>query len=232
MTNPEDMAFPPSIGNAEFEAVTSYDGDVISEMISLFVKRLHAYLESLDCLKGIHYLHHYRISDDDKKTGKDFLIDCFSTEYSRQDKPDLGGAVSTYYGDFDEAHIGISLFPSHFRIGLGFKLVGCYFQDACAARERFTNVLKDDSDEIQQLVRCNHFEIEAYGGRGHVGFMFIPPERAVDWLVAERNERFMWLYLGRILMRGRDRAVLENPVAFGGAIESALVALRVLWDKL
>lgn len=228
MNNRKKSLLPPPIGVGEFNAVDTYNAEDAVAATRHFVIRLHAYLENLDCLEGIHYLHHYRLADGSKSV-KYYEIDCLGAGSAERDNPGLGCFVSTYYGEFDEAHFGMALFSGHFRIGVGFKLTGCYSQEARAALERFTKTLIADADASRRFVRRNSFEVEAYGSEG---LIFIPSENAVDWLIEKRDEWFMWLYLGRILRREQDREVLENPAALAGAIESALIELRALWDKL
>lgn len=93
----------------------------------------------------------------------------------------------------------------------------------------FTNVIRRGLEEFNRFVRDNLLEVEWFPANGN-DLEFVPTGRVVQWLL-EPPPKPLWIFVGRLLRRGTDTMILENPVQLKHVIESVFKGFRPIWEQ-
>jgi hypothetical protein len=119
---------------------------------------------------------------------------------------------------------------THHRIGLGFEFSEKKHGDPMIVGlvyAHFKNLVQSDRPEFERFVLGNHLEIEWHDG--HV-LQFVPTPNVVDWLLKLPTNP-VWLFVGRLLWRGKDAVILDDPIVLGAVMQTVLCGFRPLWEK-
>lgn len=211
---------PPPVREADFEAVNITDEVEIRRRFNLFIRRLHAYLNQLPCLRDV-------------------------PQARRRWKPRAHGNEAfgnlaagprecyTYNcGGRNEAQFNVGLLSSHLRVGLGFEFTLKEGGDPTAVHLAYTcfaSVIRVNRSQFEQLVANNQLEIEWTAVQGEP-LQFVSTGNVVHWLL-NLPQLPVWICIGRLLRRGQDTAVLEDPIALGKVMQEVLGGFRPLWEK-
>jgi hypothetical protein len=215
---------PPPVLEAEFVAVDCASKEVILQHFNPFIRRLHAYLNQLPCLRD---LQQARRQWNGK--GKDAFGENFSAA------PDHWYTYN--HGGRTEAQFNVGLTPSYLRVGLGFEFTQKehgHPEKVTTAYTCFKKVIEDNRSKFERFVTDNELEIEwttlqeemMSGGQAQ----FVPTDNVVAWLLSLPTMPG-WLFIGRLLRRGQDAKVLEDSNALGTVMQSVLCGFRPYWEQ-
>jgi hypothetical protein len=92
----------------------------------------------------------------------------------------------------------------------------------------FLKVMERDKGRFKYFVDHNALEIEWVHP-----VKFVSPlhqeGKVVEWL--EKHPTPEWIFIGRLLRRGVDRQILENPDKLGSLIQSVFCGFRYFWEQ-
>jgi hypothetical protein len=97
----------------------------------------------------------------------------------------------------------------------------------------FTNVLRASRTEFEAFVADSHLEVEwaAYEAEvGGGGVEVIPTSLVVNFLLNLPSNPG-WIFIGRLLRRNEDAAVLGNARELGEVMRAVLCGFRPYWEK-
>jgi hypothetical protein len=212
--------FPPPVRELEFLAVDTVNEDEIQRRFLTFIRGLHSFLNQLPCLRDLQQV---RL----KWRARAQYEEAFGTFAT-----DPKHWYTFNHGGRNEAQFNIGLFTTHLRVGLGFELTLKKGGDPTVvglAYACFTNVIRRDLEGFSQFVRNNSLEIEWFPSNGN-DLEFIPTENIIQWLLEPPGEA-SWIFVGRLLRRGTDSVILENPVQLRQVIESVFEGFRPIWEQ-
>lgn len=205
---------PSPVSDAEFLAVDTTNEDEIKRRFNGFLRALHSYLNQLACLRDVQKTRHRWKA----RTAETNAFGNFATDPEHW--------YTFHHGGRNEAQFNVGLCPSYLRVGLGFEFSLKKGGDPTVvqlAYACFTNVIKASRSEFEAFVRDNLLEVETADD-------IIGTSEAVNWLLNPRAES-EWIFIGRLLRREKDAAVLENPDALGKVMEKVLAGFRPIWEK-
>lgn len=211
---------PPPVRISEFDAVDTTDESEIKRVFSPFVRSLHAYLNELRCLRDV------------QKTRRRWK--------ARVAHPEAFGNLATdprhwytfHHGGRTEAQFNVGLYPTHLRVGLGFEFSLKKGGDPTAVQYAyacFTNLVRAGRHEFERFVTENGLEIEWVDTSGDP-LRFIPTKDAVDLLLNLPREP-LWVFVGRLLRREEDSAILGNAELLGGVMQKVFCGFRPIWEQ-
>lgn len=213
-------ALPPPVRDAEFEAVDIIDEDAIKRRFGGFVRSLHEFLNGSECLAEVQRARR-------RWRGRVASPDAFGNLAS-----DPRHWYTFNHGGRTEAQFNIGLYPTHMRVGLGFEFTlkkggdptTVHFAYAC-----FASLVRGARQDFERFVADNDLEVE-WVGSGGGKLEFVPTDRAVAWLLNPPKEP-QWIFLGRLLRRGSDSQVLEDPRRLGDVMQTVLCGFRPVWEQ-
>lgn len=215
---------PPPIRESEFLAVDIEDEPEIKRRFNSFIRSLHAYLNQLQCLSDV------------QRTRRRWKARTSETKAFGNFATDPKHWYTFHHGGRNEAQFNIGLYPTYARVGLGFEFTLKKGGDPTAvqlAYACFTNVIRNQQRQFERFVADNYLEIEwgemfaEYKGGPP---SFVSTHDVLPWLLSPPLEPG-WIFIGRLLRRGQDTAVLENPVELGNATRSVLCGFRPFWEQ-
>ena len=211
---------PPPIREAEFVDVDTTDEDEIKRRCSGLVRSLHNYLNQLPCLRDV------------PKARRRWKARVVHDEAFGNLATDPRHWYTFHHGGRNEAQFNVGFHTTHLRVGMGFEFSLKKGGDPTAvhlAYACFTNVFRADRTRFEQFVTDNQLEVETVGA-GDVSLQFIPTKDVVKWLVSPPREP-LWIFVGRLLRRGEDSAVLADAAALEGVMQSVLCGFRPMWEQ-
>jgi hypothetical protein len=90
----------------------------------------------------------------------------------------------------------------------------------------FRNLTRE-SQHYAEFVQANRVEVE-YAPAPGGGLGYAPTASVVGW-EPPASPPIQWVFFGRLLRRGADREVLEDPIRFGDALEELLCGFKPFW---
>lgn len=213
------MEHPPILRDEDFEAVNTTDEDELRRRFDGFVGNLHEWLNDLPCVKDIQKVR--------RRWTRPTHTDAFGTFAT-----DRCHWYTFHHGGRTEAQFNLGLHRTHFRVGMGFEfsmkkggdptvvnLVYACFVEVVRARQR----------EFRDFVRDHQLEIE-WWSQGQADLQFVPTDTATDFLL---NLPIMpqWIFVGRLLRPGADKAVLTDADRLGDIISNVFAGLYPLWEE-
>jgi hypothetical protein len=211
---------PPPVGDAEFLAVDTINEDDIKARFSDFLRSLHAYLNQLPCLRDV------------QKTRRRWKSRTAETEAFGNFATDPEHWYTFHHGGRNEAQFNVGLQVEYLRVGLGFEFTLKKGGDPTAvhlAYPCFVNVIRAARAAFERFVADNRLEVEWSDSTGDDGGV-IETEEAITWLLNPPAEP-RWIFIGRLLRREEDAAILADRVALGGVMERVLCGFRLLWEQ-
>jgi hypothetical protein len=209
---------PPVVRELEFLAIDTTDEDEIWRKFGHFIRNLHAFLNQLPCLRDIQQT---RLRWKGRVQNEE-AFGTFATDPKHW--------YTFNHGGRNEAQFNIGLFTTHLRVGLGFEftqkkggdptIVGLTY--TC-----FTNIINQDLIGFSRFVHDNSLEVEWDFGGGDL--KFVPTEEVVQWLL--QPPQASWVFVGRLLRRGKDATILEDPLQLKQVIESVFNGFRPIWEQ-
>jgi len=211
---------PPPIREAEFKAVDISNEDEIGSRFQVYVRELHAYLNQLACLRDLQQARRgWKV-----RTGETEAFGNFGL-YPKH-------WYTFHHGGRNEAQFNLGLWPSYFRVGLGFEFTLKKGGDPTIvglAYSCFLNVLRERLDTFRKFVSINSLEIE-WEDKDENLSLTIGTDEVVGWLL-DPPPGARWIFIGRLLRRDEDKDVLENPEALGAVIQTVLCGFRPTWEQ-
>jgi hypothetical protein len=212
---------PPIVTEKEFEDVNTLNEEKIKKSFSSFVKSLHLFLNHLPCVYDIQKIRNKWIKNrrDQKAFGT------FATDPKHWYTFNRGGR--------NEAQFNIGLYITHLRVGFGFEFTLKKGGDPSIVQLSyacFVNVIKNELERFQKFVSNNLSEIEWFAKNGN-NLEFIPTENVVSWLIEPTKEP-AWLFIGRLLRRGKGKEILKNPIKLGQTIDNVFKGIKPIWEQM
>lgn len=211
---------PPPVRQAEFLAVDTVDEDAIKGRFSGFLRLLHAYLNQLPCLRDV------------QRTRRRWKSRTAETEAFGNFAADPEHWYTFHHGGRNEAQFNVGLQVEYLRVGLGFEFTLKKGGDPTAvhlAYACFVNVIRADQTAFERFVADNQLEVEWSDSTGDDGGV-VDTQEAVAWLLNPPAEPG-WIFIGRLLRREEDAAILEDPAALGVVMEQVLSGFRPRWER-
>jgi hypothetical protein len=214
------MNQPPAVRETEFVAVDTTDEAELWQRFDRFVRSLHSYLNQLACLQDL------------QDTRRKWKVRTTNSETFGNFATDPKHWYTFHHGGRNEAQFNVGLWPNYLRVGLGFEftlrkggdptIVGLTY--SC-----FTTAVASKRTEFQKFVADNKLEIEWTNNKDE-SIEFVPTNEVVSWLFEPPNEPG-WIFVGRLLRRGTDAQILENPDELGKVMQAVMCGLRPLWEE-
>jgi hypothetical protein len=137
-----------------------------------------------------------------------------------------------HHGGRNEAQFNVGLQAEYLRVGLGFEFTLKKGGDPTVVHLAYTcfvNVIRRDRAAFERFVADLRLEVEWSDSTGDDGGV-IDTEGAVAWLLNPPIEPG-WIFIGRLLRREQDAAVLQDPTALGTVMERVLSGFRPIWEQ-
>lgn len=211
---------PPTIPDHLFADIdTSLEDHVERRFQPWVVRELHPFLNNINCLSHL------------QAARKGWKSRTRAEEAFGTFKADPHHWYSFNHGGRNEAQFNVGMFPTHFRVGLGFEFTekrGGNPSDVTLAYTMFRN-LTAGSGEFAAFVRDNHIEIEFHPNRlGQLGI--VGTTEVLTW-EPPASPSIEWIFFGRLLRRGTDRDVLEDGDRFGAVLTNVLCGFVPFWKR-
>jgi hypothetical protein len=211
---------PPPVREAEFLALDTTDEEEIKRRFGGFVRSLHSFLNEIPCLQDV------------PKARRRWKPRSAGTEAFGTFATDPKHWYTFHHGGRTEAQFNVGMFTTHLRVGLGFEFTLKKGGDPTAvqlAYACFVNVIRAEQRQFERFVNENGLEVEWTATDGG-SLDFIPTERALQFLMKLPKEP-MWLFVGRLLRRGKDSEILEDASSLGGLMQAVLCGFRPIWER-
>jgi hypothetical protein len=213
-------AYPPTLRDADFDALNTADQDQIKRRFGGFVRSLHSYLNEMTCLKDIQTVRRRwkaRVANDE-------AFGNFAT--------DTAHWYTFHHGGRNEAQFDIGMFPTHLRVGLGFEFSMKKGGDPTQVQlvyACFTNIIRAERERFTKFVKDNHLEVE-WVARDGGPLSVISTADVVSWVLDPPREPH-WILIGRLLRRDTDSAVLGDSASLGATMQAVLCGFRPIWER-
>jgi len=215
------LLLPPPIRDIYFSDVDIADEEEIKRRFNPLIRQLHSYLNEIPCLHDL---------QDVRRKWK-----------ARTGEKDAFGNFVAHAGEFytfnhggrNEAHFNISLKPTYFAAGLCFEFTERQFGEPATVRIAyacFLQVIQKQLTEFERFVAENQLEIEWAKTEELASISFVPTCDVVKWLLKPPAEP-IGIIIARVLRRGDDAALLEDPSALGNVIETVFSGFRPYWKQ-
>jgi len=212
------------VREAEFQAVDTADEAEIVRRFDPFVRSLHSYLNQLPCLRGIQEARLRWKA----RTAETNAFGNFATEPRHW--------YTFHHGGRNEAQFNVGLGTAYLRVGLGFEFTLKKGGDPTVvqlAYACFANVIGANRRTFEDFVDDNQLEIEWTAIQAeirHGPVQFVLTRDVVSWLLDPPREPG-WIFVGRLLKRNQDEAVLRDPDALGRVMQGVLCGFRPIWEQ-
>jgi hypothetical protein len=211
------MTIPPPVREKEFLDVDTIREKDIQLRFAVFVRSLHGFLNQLPCLRDMQAARR-------RWKPRTVQIDAFGS-FATEPRH----WYTFNHGGRNEAQLNIGHFSTHLRLGLGFEFSMKEHGDPAAvhlAYACFINRIRQGA--FQRLVDTHQFEVEWRTANNPL--QYIPTKDVQKWLEKPPTEP-EWIFVGRILRRGDDISILENPCALGDIMQTTFGAFRPIWEE-
>lgn len=214
-------AYPPIVSVTHFSEVNTANESDIKQRFNGFLRLLHSYLNQMPCLRDV------------QKTRRRWKKRTAETDAFGNFATDPNHWYTFHHGGRNEAQFNVGLCPSYLRVGLGFEFSLKKGGDITAvqlAYACFTNFINANRDQFVRFVADNQLEVEwTHSNRGVEEI--ISTTDAVPWLLNPPAEP-AWIFVGRLLKREKDAAILENEDELADVMETVMSGFRPIWEKV
>jgi hypothetical protein len=212
------MGTLPTVRDEHFDAINSPDEEELLRRFGGFVRNLHGWLNDQPCVKDIQTVR--------RRWKRPTNTDAFGTFAA-----DPYHWYTFHHGGRTEAQFNLGLYPTHFRVGLGFEFSMKKGGDPTIVGLVYTcslEVIRQREQEFRTFVQDQGLEIEWCSQR-QPKLQFISNDAAVDFLLKPPSEP-LWIFVGRLLRRNADKTILEHPDRLGDVIVNIFGGFRPLWE--
>ncbi|HSZ54700.1 MAG TPA: hypothetical protein VK797_03515 [Tepidisphaeraceae bacterium] len=211
---------PPPVREVEFLALDTTDEEEIKRLFVGFIRSLHSFLNEIPCLRDVPKIRrHWK----PRSTGTE-AFGTFATDPRHW--------YTFHHGGRTEAQFNVGMFTTHLRVGLGFEFTLKKGGDPTAVQLAYAclvNVIRADQRRFEQFVTENRLEVEWTTTDGGP-LIFVPTENVSRFLINLPKEP-TWLFVGRLLRRRKEAAILENASSLGGLMQTILCGFRPIWER-
>ncbi len=217
---------PPTFHDSLFDTLDGTKPGVHRHFTS-FIQELHEFLNQLPCLKNIQEVRG-RI-----KGIRPRYSEAFGPPY----RIEQGHWYTFNYGGRNEMQFNIGMFgpsaisPPYVRVGLAWSMGGPARGVVTKSLKSFRNLVASQPHSWDLFVRTNRLEVEWVRRVGVTNIGWTPTAHVTNWLLNPPFQRYDWILIGRLLRRGIDSAILDNPNQLRDVIESVFAGFRPLWDR-
>lgn len=212
------MTRPPTLREEHFDMMNTTDEEEILRRFGGFVRTLHGWLNELPCVSDLQRAR--------RRWKRPTNTEAFGTLAT-----DPRHWYTFHHGGRTEAQFNLGLYPTHFRVGLGFEfsvkkggdptVVGLY---AC-----FLQAVRSREQEFRTFLEDHRLEVEWWTPQ-QPGLQFVATDRVMDFLLNPPNET-QWIFCGRLLRRDADAKVLADEHDLGSVITNVFTRFRPLWEE-
>lgn len=136
-------------------------------------------------------------------------------------------------GGRNEAQFNVGLSPRRLRIGLGFEFSKKMHGDPEAVQAmygHFTDVFERYRPGFDRFVERNSLQVE-WRAKGKRDPEYVSAEAVAEWLLHPPEPFPEWIFVGRLLYRGSDTAILEDPVRLRSVMEAVFNGFIHPWEE-
>ncbi len=213
---------PPPVTSARFEELEGATATQVRRRALPFARELHSFLNEGSCLRDIQRIRR-------RWRPRSSEVRAFRDDDLRVDREHW----YTYNaGGRNEAQFNVGMFPAYLRVGLGFEFTEKVFGDpeaVQAAFGAFRNVLRQHRESFDRFARENLLRIEWRRAEGH-DLEYVQTPKVSAWLSRPRGTP-EWVFVGRLLYRREDAAILEDPARLKEAMEAVFKGFKPLWEE-
>ena len=213
---------PPPVTESRFEELEGATEDQVRHRAAPFVRELRSFLNEGSCLRDIQNIRRRwrpRTTEVQAFRGDDFPV-----EREHWYVYNAGGR--------NEAQFNVGMFPGYLRVGLGFEFMKKMFGNPEAVQSafgEFRGVIRQRRESFDRFARENSLRIEWRRAQGRE-LEYVPTSKVSGWLLRPRGVP-EWVFVGRLLYRGEDAAILEDPARLKEAMEAVFEGFKPLWEE-
>ena len=135
-------------------------------------------------------------------------------------------------GGRNEAQFNVGLSPVLLRVGLGFEFTKKMYgkpEEVRRVYDQFRTVIGRYRQGFDRFAHENSLQVE-WRPQGTVHRQYVSTRELSEWLL-HCPETFDWVFVGRLLYRGIDAAILEDPMQLKDVMESVFGSFKPLWQQ-
>ncbi|MBT9148632.1 MAG: hypothetical protein DDT28_00042 [Dehalococcoidia bacterium] len=216
---------PPTFHDSLFDTLDGTEPEV-HRHFTPFIQELHEFLNQLPCLSGIQ-------KDREKIKGiQPKYSEAFGVPTIEQ-----GYWYTFNHGGRNEMQFNIGMFgssvisPPYVRVGVAWHMGGPARKIVTNSLVSFRSLIASHLPSWGSFVNTNGLEIEWVHRVGVDNIKHTPTANVTNWLLHPPSQRYDWIFIGRLLRRDIDSAILSNPNQLKLVIESVFTGFRPLWQQ-
>ncbi len=213
--------FPPPVRETEFSNIETRNKESIRSRFDPFVRELHSFLNETSCLSDVHRIRRrWSPRSTAQRTFKEFVVE-----------PEHWYTYNA--GGRNEAQFNVGMFPDYLRVGLGFEFTRGGFGEPDVVQplyRRFREVIGQHEQIFERFVQQNSLQVEWLPERKK-RLEYVSTGDVTKWLLRRPPKVPDWIFIGRLLRRGKDAEILEEPVQLKEVMESMFGSLKPLWEQ-
>jgi hypothetical protein len=221
---PDLRELPPPVTESQFRDLEGATKEQVGKRAASFVSDLRSFLNQGSCLNDIQSIRRRWSPRSNARLafeGGDFPAD--SEHWYIYNS-----------GGRNEAQFNVGLFPDYLRIGLGFEFTKKMYgvpEEVQAAWGQFRSVVGQYRRGFERFAQEDFLQIEwrPSGTEGRAYLKYVSTPRVTRWLLRPRGAD--WIFIGRLLYRGKDAEILEDPVRLKEVMESVFGSFKPLWQQ-
>jgi hypothetical protein len=213
---------PPPVTESRFQALEGATKEQVRKRADPYVRDLRSFLNRGSCLSDLQRIR--REWSPRSRARLAFEGDEFPTDREHWYIYNTGGR--------NEAQFNVGLFPDYLRIGLGFeftKKVHGKPEDVERVYDHFCSVVRQYRQGFDRFAKENSLQVE-WRPKGTAHREYVSTQELSEWLL-HGSERFEWVFVGRLLYRGKDAGILEDAVQLKEVMESVFGSFKPLWQQ-
>jgi hypothetical protein len=212
---------PPPVTEARFRELEGATAEQVQRRAAPFVRELLSFLNEGSSLHDIQSVRlRWKLRTGSVRAFKTFV-------------PQREHWYTYNAGGRNESQFNVGMFPGYLRVGLGFEFTkgahGKPDELVEPVYERFCGILQQRRAGFDRFARENSLMVE-WRRAGERELEYVPTEEVLEWLLSSPDPR-EWVFVGRLLCRSRDAAVLEDPARLKEAMEAVFEGLKPVWQQ-
>jgi hypothetical protein len=213
---------PPPVTELRFRDLEGATKDQVEKRASPYVRELRSFLNRGSCLSDIQRIR--RGWRPRSKVRLAFRGDKFPTDREHWYIYNTGGR--------NEAQFNVGLFPDYLRVGLGFEFTKKAHgkpEEVQRVYDQFCSVVGRYRRGFDRFAHDNSLQVE-WRPEGTTRRDYVSTQDLSEWLL-DGSERFDWVFVGRLLHRGKEAEILEDAMQLKDVMESVFGSFKPLWQQ-
>jgi hypothetical protein len=213
---------PPPVTESRFQDLEGATKEQVRKRADPYVRDLRSFLNRGSCLSDIQRIR--RGWGPRSRARLAFEGDEFPTDREHWYIYNTGGR--------NEAQFNVGLFPDYLRVGLGFeftKKVHGKPEDVRRVYDQFCSVVRRYRQGFDRFAQENSLQVE-WRPESTAHREYVSTEGLSEWLL-HGSDPSDWVFVGRLLYRGKDVEILEDAVQLKKVMESVFGSFKPLWQQ-